>query len=67
MGSVLLALALRRQHKRLPISPAWTRPIALHDYLPHVFVLRGRRLLFLHGIYALTGLTAVILTLFQGG
>jgi hypothetical protein len=31
-----------------------------------VFTLRGRRLLFSHGIYALTGLTAVILILFKG-
>jgi hypothetical protein len=38
--------------------PRLTRAIALHDYLPHVFILRGRRLLFSHGIYALTGLTA---------
>jgi hypothetical protein len=46
--------------------PRLTRAIALHDYLPHVFVLRGRRLLFSHGIYALTGLTALILILFKG-
>jgi hypothetical protein len=38
----------------------------MHDYLPHVFILRGRRLLFSHGIFALTGLTAVILILFKG-
>jgi len=38
----------------------------MRDYLPHVFILRGRRLLFSHGIYALTGLTAVILIMFGG-
>ena len=38
----------------------------MHDYLPHVFILRGRRLLYSHGIYALTGFTAVILILFGG-
>ena len=31
-----------------------------------MFVLKGRRLLFSHGVYALTGLTAVILILFKG-
>jgi hypothetical protein len=38
----------------------------MNDYLPHVFILRGRRLLFSHGIYALTGLTAIILIMFDG-
>ena len=38
----------------------------MKDYLPHVFLLRGRRLLFSHGIYALTGFTALILILFDG-
>jgi hypothetical protein len=38
----------------------------MRDYLPHVFILRGRRLLFSHGIYALTGLTAVLLIIFGG-
>src|SRR5271167_1040068 len=65
MGSVLLALALSA-NTAFADFPRLTRAIALHDYLPHVFVLRGRRLLFSHGIYALTGLTAVILILFGG-
>jgi hypothetical protein len=38
----------------------------MRDYLPHVFTVRGRRLLFSHGIYALTGFTAVILIMFGG-
>ena len=65
MGSVLLALALSA-NTAFADFPRLTRAIALHDYLPHVFMLRGRRLLFSHGIYALTGLTAVILILFRG-
>jgi amino acid transporter len=65
MGSVLLALALSA-NTAFADFPRLTRAIALHDYLPHVFVIRGRRLLFSHGIYALTGLTAVILILFKG-
>jgi amino acid transporter len=65
MGSVLLALALSA-NTAFADFPRLTRAIALHDYLPHVFIIRGRRLLFSHGIYALTGLTAVILILFKG-
>src|SRR5271155_4630515 len=65
MGSVLLALALSA-NTAFADFPRLTRAIAMHDYLPHVFILRGRRLLYSHGIYALTGLTAVILILFKG-
>ncbi len=65
MGSVLLALALSA-NTAFADFPRLTRAIALHDYLPHVFMLRGRRLLYSHGIYALTGFTAVILILFGG-
>jgi amino acid transporter len=46
--------------------PRMARAIAGRDYLPHVFLLKGRRLLFSHGIYALTGFTALILILFDG-
>jgi hypothetical protein len=65
MGSVLLALALSA-NTAFADFPRLTRAIALRDYLPHVFILRGRRLLFSHGIYALTGFTALILILFKG-
>lgn len=65
MGSVLLALALSA-NTAFADFPRLTRAIAMHNYLPHVFILRGRRLLFSHGIYALTGLTSVILILFKG-
>jgi amino acid transporter len=65
MGSVLLALALSA-NTAFADFPRLTRAIAMHDYLPHVFILRGRRLLFSHGIYALTGFTAVILIAFKG-
>jgi amino acid transporter len=46
--------------------PHLARAIAVKDYLPHVFILKGRRLLFSHGIYALTGFTALILIIFNG-
>jgi amino acid transporter len=65
MGSVLLALSLSA-NTAFADFPRLARAIAMHDYLPHVFILRGRRLLFSHGIYALTGLTALILILFDG-
>src|SRR5277367_102950 len=65
MGSVFLALALSA-NTAFADFPRLTRAIAMHDYLPHVFILRGRRLLYSHGIYALTGFTAVILILFKG-
>jgi hypothetical protein len=65
MGSVLLALALSA-NTAFADFPRLTRAIATHDYLPHVFILRGRRLLYSHGIYALVGFTAVILILFKG-
>ena len=65
MGSVLLALALSA-NTAFADFPRLTRAIAIHDYLPHVFILRGRRLLFSHGIYALTGFTGLILILFDG-
>jgi amino acid transporter len=65
MGSVLLALALSA-NTAFADFPRLTRAIALQDYLPHVFILRGRRLLFSHGVYALTAFTAIILILFKG-
>src|SRR5580692_5659526 len=65
MGSVLAALSLSA-NTAFADFPRLTRAIAMHDYLPHVFILRGRRLLFSHGIYALTGFTALILIAFGG-
>ncbi len=65
MGSILLVLSLSA-NTAFADFPRLTRAIALHDYLPHVFILRGRRLLFSHGIYALVGLTAVLLIIFGG-
>ncbi len=65
MASVLAALALSA-NTAFADFPRLTRMIAMNDYLPHVFLLRGRRLLYSHGVYALTGLTAVLLILFGG-
>jgi amino acid transporter len=65
MGSVFVALSLSA-NTAFADFPRLARAIASHDYLPHVFILRGRRLLYSHGIYALSGFTAVILILFGG-
>ncbi|HEY4380083.1 MAG TPA: APC family permease [Acidobacteriaceae bacterium] len=65
MWSVFLALCLSA-NTAFADFPRLTRAIAMQDYLPHVFTIRGRRLLFSHGIYALTGFTAVILIMFKG-
>jgi hypothetical protein len=65
MASILAALSLSA-NTAFAGFPRLARTIALRDYLPHVFILRGRRLLFSHGIYALAGFTAVILILFRG-
>lgn len=65
MGGVLAALSFSA-NTAFAGFPRMARAIALKDYLPHVFLLRGRRLLFSHGIYALTGFTALILIIFDG-
>lgn len=65
MGAVLAALSFSA-NTAFADFPRMARAIAGQDYLPHVFLLRGRRLLFSHGIYALTGFTAVILIIFDG-
>lgn len=46
--------------------PRLTRAIAMQDYLPHVFKVRGRRLLYSHGIVALVGFSATLLIVFGG-
>jgi amino acid transporter len=65
IASVLLVLALSA-NTAFADFPRLTRAIALDDYLPHVFLLRGRRLLYSWGIYILVGLTALLLILFGG-
>jgi amino acid transporter len=65
MWSVFLALCLSA-NTAFADFPRLTRAIALNDFLPHVFVLRGRRLLFSYGIYALTTMTAILLIAFRG-
>lgn len=65
IGSVLLVLALSA-NTAFADFPRLTRAIAIDDYLPHVFMLRGRRLLYSWGIYVLVALTAILLIVFRG-
>src|SRR6202012_3178676 len=65
IGSVLLVVALSA-NTAFADFPRLTRAIAGNNYLPHVFLLRGRRLLYSWGIYVLVALTAVLLLLFRG-
>jgi hypothetical protein len=65
IGSILLVLSLSA-NTAFADFPRLTRAIAQNDYLPHVFIVRGRRLLYSHGVYALIGLTGVLLIIFRG-
>ena len=65
IGSILAVLALSANTSYADF-PRLTRAIAQRDYLPHVFLVRGRRLLYSHGIYALVGFTAVLLIASRG-
>ncbi len=63
--SILAVLALSA-NTSFADFPRLARAIAASDHLPHVFKIRGRRLLYSHGIYALVGFTAVLLIGFGG-
>jgi amino acid transporter len=65
IASVLLVLALSA-NTAFADFPRLTRAIALDDYMPRVFLIRGRRLLYSWGIYVLVFLTALLLIIFGG-
>ena len=65
IASVLLVLALSA-NTAFADFPRLTRAIALDDFMPRVFLIRGRRLLFSWGIYVLVALTALLLIIFRG-
>jgi amino acid transporter len=65
IASVLLVLALSA-NTAFADFPRLTRAIAIDDYMPRVFLIRGRRLLYSWGIYVLVVLTALLLTIFGG-
>ena len=65
IGSILVVLSLSA-NTAFADFPRLARAIAQNGYLPHAFVLRGRRLVFAQGVYALALLTGVLLTIFGG-
>jgi amino acid transporter len=65
IGSILLVLSLSA-NTAFADFPRLTRAVAHNDYLPHMFGLRGRRLLYSAGVYVLVLLTAGLLIIFDG-
>jgi amino acid transporter len=65
IGSILLVLSLSA-NTAFADFPRLTRAIAANNYLPRIFTLRGRRLLYSWGVYCLVFLTAALLILFGG-
>jgi amino acid transporter len=63
--SVLLVLALSA-NTSFADFPRLTRAIAQDGYMPRMFLIRGRRLLYSWGIYVLVALTALLLIVFGG-
>ena len=65
IGSILVVLSLSA-NTAFADFPRLARAIAQNGFLPHMLALRGRRLVFEKGIYALALLSAVLLILFDG-
>jgi amino acid transporter len=65
IASILLVLSLSA-NTAFADFPRLTRAVAQDDFLPHLFALRGRRLLYSAGVYWLVFLTAGLLILFRG-
>jgi len=65
IGSILIVLSLSA-NTAFADFPRLARAIAQNRYLPHAFVLRGRRLVFAQGIYSLALLTGTLLIVFRG-
>jgi hypothetical protein len=65
IGSILLVLALSA-NTAFADFPRLCQAIARNGYLPKSFAIRGRRLVFSQGIYALTLIAGVLLVVFRG-
>jgi hypothetical protein len=65
IGSILLVLSLSA-NTAFADFPRLAHAIALNGFLPHSLTLRGRRLVFSQGVYALAILAGVLLTIFGG-
>jgi len=65
IASILVVLSLSA-NTAFADFPRLARAIAEKGYLPHAFVLRGRRLVFAQGVYALAALSGLLLIIFGG-
>ena len=65
IGSILVVLSLSA-NTAFADFPRLARAIAQNGCLPHAFVIRGRRLVFAQGVYALALLTGLLLIIFRG-
>jgi len=65
IGAILVVLSLSA-NTAFADFPRLARAIAKNGFLPHGFVLRGRRLVFAQGIYALALLAGILLVIFRG-
>ena len=65
IGSILVVLSLSA-NTAFADFPRLARAIALNGYLPFALSVRGRRLIFAEGVYALALLTAILLAIFGG-
>ena len=65
ISSIILVLALSA-NTAFADFPRLCRVIAQNSYLPYTFSIRGRRLVFSQGVYALAILAAILLTMFGG-
>jgi amino acid transporter len=63
--SILIVLSLSA-NTAFADFPRLARAIAQNGFLPHAFVIRGRRLVFAQGIWALAMLTGLLLIIFGG-
>ena len=63
--SILVVLSLSA-NTAFADFPRLSRAVALNGFLPHSLTLRGRRLVYGQGIYALAVLTGVLLVVFRG-
>ena len=65
IGSILVVLALSA-NTAFADFPRLARAIAQNGFLPHGFTIRGRRLVYTQGIYALAFLAGALLIAFDG-
>jgi amino acid transporter len=63
--SILVVLSLSA-NTAFADFPRLSRAIALNGFLPFALTVRGRRLVFGEGVYALATLTAILLAIFRG-